>query len=51
MSAAELDDAAVWRWWCQQSAAKGLPPEVRDPALIAKLVTLALAGDDRARPT
>jgi hypothetical protein len=55
MSGLELDDATVWRWWCQQSAAQGLEPEIRDPAVIARVVTLALAGDEggggRARPT
>jgi hypothetical protein len=45
MSAAELDDAAAWRWWCQQSADQGLEPEIRDPIVIARLVTLAFAGD------
>jgi hypothetical protein len=46
MSATELDDAAIWRWWCDQSARQGLAPEIRDPCLIAKLVTLAFAGDE-----
>jgi hypothetical protein len=41
-----LDDDAAWQWWCRQSAAQGLEPEIRDPGLIAKLVTLALAGDE-----
>jgi hypothetical protein len=45
MSAPELDDDAVWRWWCQQSAAQGLEPEIRDPAVIARVVMLALAGE------
>jgi hypothetical protein len=45
MRAAELDDAAIWRWWCCQSAAQGLPPAIEDPAVIAKVVTLAFAGD------
>jgi hypothetical protein len=52
MTAPELDDAAVWRWWCNQSAAQGLDPEIRDPAVIARVVTLAFAGeggDRRAR--
>lgn len=52
MSAADLDDAAVWRWWCQQSSAQGLDPEIRDPSLICRLITLAFAGeggDGRAR--
>jgi hypothetical protein len=41
---AELDETA-WEWWCRQSAAQGLDPEIRDPALIARLVTLAFAGE------
>ncbi|HEY3033580.1 MAG TPA: hypothetical protein VGJ54_02835 [Streptosporangiaceae bacterium] len=45
MTAAELDDAAIWQWWCRQSAAQGLPPTIEDPATIAKVVTLAFAGE------
>jgi hypothetical protein len=45
MTGAELDDDAAWRWWCDQSATQGLEPEIRDPAVIAKVVTLAFAGD------
>jgi hypothetical protein len=45
MSAAELDDAAIWQWWCRQAAAQGLPPTIEDPAVIAKVVTLAFAGE------
>jgi hypothetical protein len=45
MTAAALDDAAVWEWWCRQSAAQGLPPTIEDPATIAKVVTLAFAGE------
>jgi hypothetical protein len=45
MSAAELDDAAVWEWWCRNAEAQGVDPEIRDPAVIAKVVTLAFAGE------
>ena len=45
MSAAELDDGAVWRWWCEQSRAQGLSPTIEDPAVIGKVVTLAFAGE------
>jgi hypothetical protein len=44
--APDLDDATVWQWWCRQSAAQGLPPTIEDPATIAKIVTLAFAGDE-----
>jgi hypothetical protein len=44
MSAPELDDAAVWQWWCRQSAAQGLEPEICDPGLIARVLVLAFAG-------
>jgi hypothetical protein len=46
MSAAELDDARVWQWWCRQSAEQGRPPTIEDPAVIARLVTLAFAGTE-----
>jgi hypothetical protein len=45
MSAPELDDAAVWAWWERQAAAQGLSPTIEDPAVIAKVVTLAFAGN------
>jgi hypothetical protein len=45
MSAAELDDAAVWQWWCRNAAAYGVSPTIEDPAVIAKVVTLAFAGE------
>jgi hypothetical protein len=55
MTAAELDDAAVWAWWCRNAAAYGVSPVIDDPAMIAKVVTLAFAGDEggggRARST
>jgi hypothetical protein len=46
MSGPELDDATAWRWWCEQSAVQGLEPEIRDPAVIAKIVTLAITASD-----
>jgi hypothetical protein len=45
MSGHALDDAAIARWWHEQSAAQGLPDEV-DPALIQQVAVLALAGND-----
>ena len=42
---AELDEAAAWQWWRRQAEAQGLSPVIDDPALIAKLVTLAFAGE------
>ncbi|HEY3034418.1 MAG TPA: hypothetical protein VGJ54_07150 [Streptosporangiaceae bacterium] len=42
---AELDDDAIWRWWCGQAEAQGLDPEICDAATIAKVVTLAFAGE------
>ena len=44
MTTAELDEAAVWQWWCRQSAAQAFDPEITDPAVIGRLVTLAFAG-------
>jgi hypothetical protein len=46
MTAAELDDDAIWRWWCEQSRQQGLSPTIEDPATISRLVTLAFAGDE-----
>jgi hypothetical protein len=44
MTALELDDAAVWQWWCRQAAEQGRPAVITDSALIARLITLAFAG-------
>jgi hypothetical protein len=46
MSAAKLDDEAIWAWWCRNAATYGVSPTIDDPAVIAKVVTLALAGDE-----
>jgi hypothetical protein len=43
MSAHELDDGAIWTWWCRQSAEQGLDPEI-DPTKIRRVAELALAG-------
>jgi hypothetical protein len=45
MSAPELDEATIARWWHEQSAAQGLPDEF-EPALIQRVAVLALAGND-----
>jgi hypothetical protein len=45
MTAADLSEAAIWAWWCNQSAEQGLAPEI-DPALIQRVAELALAGND-----
>jgi hypothetical protein len=45
MTAADLSEAAIWAWWCNQSAAQGLAPEI-EPALIQRVAELALAGND-----
>ena len=45
MTAAELDDVVIWQWWCRNAATHGVSPVIDDPALIAKLVTLAFAGE------
>jgi hypothetical protein len=45
MSAAELDDAAVWAWWRRNCEAQGVNPVCEDPATIAKVVTLAFASE------
>jgi hypothetical protein len=46
VSAAELDDAAVWAWWCRNCEAQGVSPVCEDPAVIARVVTLAFAGTE-----
>jgi hypothetical protein len=51
MSAPDLDDATVAEWWHRQRAAQGLPDEITDPAVIAKVVTLAFAGEGGADAT
>jgi hypothetical protein len=40
MTAADLSEAAIWAWWCNQSAAQGLTPEI-EPALIQRVAELA----------
>ena len=44
MSAAELTDDAAWAWWCRNCEAQGVSPICDDPAVISRVVTLALAG-------
>ena len=46
MTAAELDDDVIWQWWCRNATAYGVSPVIDDPVVIAKVVTLALAGID-----
>jgi hypothetical protein len=46
MSAAELDDDAVWAWWRRNCEAQGVNPVCDDPTVIGRLVTLALAGSE-----
>lgn len=46
---AELDAAAIARWWHEQSAAQGLP-DTFEPATIARVVALALGSGARAGP-
>jgi hypothetical protein len=43
---AELDEATVWAWWTRNAERQGLPAVIENPALISKLVTLALAGSE-----
>jgi len=45
MTAAELDDVVIWQWWCRNATAYGVSPVIDDPVVIAKLVTLAFAGE------
>jgi hypothetical protein len=45
MSAPELDEDIIARWWHEQSAAQGLPDEF-DATLIQQVAVLALAGND-----
>lgn len=49
MSAHGLSQAEVWAWWCEQSAAQGLPPEITDPVVLSKVITLAFAGEEPAK--
>jgi hypothetical protein len=47
MSAAkDLTDEAVWAWWRRNCEAQGVNPVCDDPAVIARVVTLALAGTE-----
>ena len=46
--AAELTDEAIRAWTRRSRAASGRGPKIEDPAALAKLVTLALAGNDDA---
>jgi hypothetical protein len=39
---AELDPAAIARWWHEQSAAQGLP-DTFEPATIARVVSLVFS--------
>jgi hypothetical protein len=48
MTATELDEDAVWAWWCRNCEAHGGSPVCDDPAVIAKVVTLAFAGERQA---
>jgi hypothetical protein len=43
---AELDDATIARWWRQQASRQGLPDKITDPAILARVIALALAGRD-----
>jgi hypothetical protein len=42
---AELDDGAIWAWWCRESADQGLAPDI-EPALIQRVAELALVGSN-----
>jgi hypothetical protein len=39
---APLSDGAIVTWWRAQSARQGLPEKITDPAVLARVVTLAL---------
>jgi hypothetical protein len=47
MSAPKLDPAVVAEWTRKSRAAQGLPATITDPVVLAKIVTLALADQDR----
>jgi len=42
---AELSDDEVWAWWCHNCEEYGVKPVIDDPGTIAKVVTLAFAGE------
>jgi hypothetical protein len=42
----ELDPATIADWSRRSRAAAGLPATITDPTVLAKVVTLALAGTD-----
>jgi hypothetical protein len=42
----ELDDVAVWQWWCRNAERQGISPTIDDPATISRLITLAFAGTE-----
>jgi hypothetical protein len=43
---AELTSEQIAAWGKRSRAASGVPAKITDPAVIAKLVTLALSGTD-----
>lgn len=45
---AQLDPAIIAAWCRRSRAASGLPATITDAAVLAKVVTLALAGTDQA---
>jgi len=51
---AALDPAVIAEWTRRSRAAQGLPERITDPAVLSKVVTLALSGidpaDDQRRP-
>jgi hypothetical protein len=45
---ASLDPAAVNAWALRSRRAQGLPDQITDPAILARVAALAFAGNDAA---
>lgn len=48
---AELTAVEVAAWWHEQRAAQGLPDKITDPAILARVITLATEGRDDDGPS
>jgi hypothetical protein len=44
-----MTPAEVADWMVTSRRAQGLPDRIEDPAILARVATLAFAGDDEAR--
>jgi hypothetical protein len=47
MSAPKLDPAVIAEWTRKSRASQALPATITDPAVLAKVITLAFAGQEQ----